>query len=462
MSTSKKTDTMAPAAEALASSIKFGANFLPRWIDRILDPDAFDSAIQAWADRIRHGGVKSHLRAGAALRSPSLIGQPHGLLTPNYFTLKVSDVPETGIELIGFFRNLLVSPDRAETDSVDAAVNLATKNLASSDGVVTLEDHVDALLQLREETSKAHFHAAVLGDVVRGERLYAETDRALKHKFTRALTRGAIIWSGGHTHRVAAHGHKTTSDQMIPWFLKPFATGKSANQLMRVHKKVATAISRVFDAADNAKDHGRETVSIGGRLSYPLIAGKLMTRALEDTLSNDDRNRVLKTREPIRNYAKSHADYAEAFLADPSRTDQQSIYEAKFGLSPLAALYVAAYRHAQLEAVMMQVLEKPQKCALLFNTWPIPFPRLLSKQDKILDKKANRRALYLLAGLRPTVLFDAHADAYAPAEIIAAEDSVAAARRFLFKVGHGEPLSDQEQHAVFLYDTQYCNRNAEE
>jgi hypothetical protein len=289
------------------------------------------------------------------------------------------------------------------------------------------------------------------GDVLRTS-LSAE----LHDRFIRALARQRIIWSAGHVHRVAAHANfHTTKYYLVRWYLRPFMRTWTATEYFALLEIMASSIGRIFSAADLAAAHGRDKVSVPGRPGAALTTARLIATPIEAALSPAEQEAVLATRSFVREEAMTYRDRFHELRTDPARNNQESIYEAFFGLSAIAALYFIAYRFAQDEAAMLEVLNHPSRTSGLFDLRPPAFPSSMTNDA---DAKANRRALHMLAAYRPAILRDPDASAYVPEEVIAAETSTAAARALLGRIGRGEPLTKIELSAMGLFDIDHSAR----
>lgn len=437
-------------------------NLVVRWAQRIQSPGgAFQGGINLIADRHLHGGVPSGRRTGAALRATTMVGLAPGLLTPDHFQLHPRDVPANATGLHDLLFKLIAGPSKGHwAVHAQTAVLIATKKLVGVDGVSTLVDHVNALLDLRTNASEDHFLSAVLGDFTWGAELHSSTPPELRDAFTRALVRQRIIWSAGHVHRVAAHANISTTRFLVPWYYHPFMRTWTATEYMALQETVASTITRIFGAAEVAEAHGREKVSVGGRPGAVLEAGRLIASPVEAALSPDERILVLATRETIGEQSEIYRNHYHALRMDPTRNNQQSIYEARYGLSDIGALYFAAYRFAQDEAAMAQILANPERVQALFDLRLPAFPPRTFESNDEADAKANRRALHMVAAYRPAVLRDPAASPYVAGDVIAAEDSVAAARDLLGRIGRGDGLTEAEQQARVLFDIDHDRRRA--
>lgn len=119
----------------------------------------------------------------------------------------------------------------------------------------------------------------------------------------------------------------------------------------------------------------------------------------------------------------------ETALEAEERNEQESIHQFKnSGLSEIAALYVTAYRFAQDEAAMLEVIANPADSSALWNTARRAFPTEI-------DPAMAARARKLVAAYRPAVLRDSAALTYEKDRVDLAEKSLEDAQNFLTRIG---------------------------
>lgn len=396
-----------------------------------LEPDEFGSFQTRWVDRQLHGSVRHAKRAGYVLRAEDMYGLAPSLFLPKYYYLTASDLPQANHpEVLAFLNRLIAcTRHRAFLGRTATAIEVATMRLGGGSAPgIALADQAEALCDISAIDVKM-YHAVLSGDLTTGRVLVDAADNTpIRRELVRTFARQRIIWGAADVHRIAARGSKAAIHH-VAWFLRPFVRTMTANEYLRVLLLFATVAERLFSAEGRAERAGKKSVSVPGQDGTLLKAVKPAAVALELTLGAGPKQSIIDTRPSVHQRTMSMAAKIEHELNKPGRNDQETIHQyLHAGLSEIAALFVVAYRFAEDEAKMTEVIANPTDDAALWDTRPAPYPTEI-------DTAIAARARRMVAAYRPAILRDSRAATYEKDCIDLAEDSERDAKEFLVRIG---------------------------
>jgi len=419
--------------------------FGPRYV---LDRYSSTRFLEWYHDHKWYGGVPEHKRAGYAIRQREMLGLAPGLFRAGHAYLRAIDLPSSQSELRALNSRLIVA--RASRDDkiirdVATASKIATKMLGASDGISTLSEQCDAMWSLRD-THPETFTAGVLGDFPACQKFLPSMPLTERCKAVRALARQRIIWNSFDLHRVSAHSHRAVH-HLIPAFMRPFLKNETTNSFINALLVPADAMEIQYQRVENAERLGLDHHRSYGPKQFAI------KRVFEIDDNEDEEAPGLAEllrdeRSDIRVKTAIISDELRAIRDDPEHNNQQTLHEWHFVLGDLAASYAVAYRVAEDEAAMVQILIDPTNHQALFDVNQRPFPRQA-------DRAIHSRAIHLLAAYRAVFLAGPE---YASEAVDDTEVAQFAGQAFWNRMSMANALSPKERRASELFDLSHWAR----
>lgn len=394
-------------------------------LDNFLSVDNFWGFVLQWRDRRLHGRVPTDLRSGYLFRTAQMYGLAPGLYHPDLARPEERDLPAFKPHDIAEYLEKLIarSTDPKRTSDVKTAILVATKNLG-----VTVIDQAYDLHEIGQKSSEL-YRALMLGDFITSQKHFDPSDLDLfEFSMVKTIARQRIIWNAFDTHRTAAHGAKAASYYIAP-FLKPFLkTSKhTANSVLKGLKSIGQTSRLAFSKRDTELKYNPQATKTNMRGNRgPFFSwAKILGSPIEAVLNKDQKRQLSSTEAFVRDETQRIENMVEDILLDPSRNNQETVHEFLFsGLTEVAALFVTAYRFAEEEALMMEVIAGRIPVS---SVWDVGRPSL----PKQINPKIAARARHIVAAFRPAILGDDDATEYWREEIRLAETSEDKAWLFL-------------------------------
>lgn len=395
------------------------------------------------ADREIHSGVKAQQRFGFAAMAPDLTVLGHGLHSAQWAGLRDQHIPTTLGELINLLTTLVArSPARDQT-RIEAVVDVMVQKFAGSDQVRDIPSHARSLFSF--QSGYPDFYRAAVAGNLHAAFAFAKLmpDSIDRKDAIRAASRQGIIWSAFDVHRTAARG-VVWKTSMVPRFLRPLIRTFGSGEYAAVCLSLANLIERLYRAQDLANSRLAFTkINLFGPKGI-LVRAFLIEDDRLNSLCSQNTFDAIEVVQPL--IRKRALEYAAAFAPLTTRRsgNQLTLHQHYFdGLSPIAALFVVALRHAQAEKLLTELIANPDAPIRVSH---IVIPPFLD----VLPPGTVTRAQQIVAVYRSAILRDVHRKREGEFNSSTAEEALKSAHAFLKRAAAPQRTRDTASAMINL------------